>query len=438
MKKINYIPVENLVTNLDENIVFIKKTRGRPKKYSSAEEARLAKIKKTVEAAKRRKGGEGIIKNIIKPTVPRVTRAIKKAVPMAPRAPTFRPAFRKFATNLLNTTNSVIYGREDYPPKVRDIISKYGDKNITNITLGRTPLGAPLMAALQIASGNTFSQKLDDTPYDKLFHLFMCVELNSTDKIVLEKNEVINADIGCKNPKDTETREINSSDIPTGLTLNEALEKTQERMGKDYFTYSAKSNNCQDFIVNFLTANNLGNETDKSWVKQETKVLFEGNDRLRKIANTFTDIGARFNVLTQGAGFPLLEKVKGERSSLRLKSNNIYMNPWIEYVKSYAKKHNIKFNEALKDPKMKEGYKKKGGKINILKAITNVGKKLGEPFKKTTGVNPFTMGYDLGHDVIAPELKKAIKGKGMPTSKDSYIAELYNQANLGSNGLVKL
>jgi len=416
LKKVNYVPVENLATNLDENIILSIdpiKTRGRPKKYSTVEEARLNKIKNTIASAKKRKEGKGVIKNIIK-TMPKVKKAVKSV------------------TNIVNkvkdTANAVIYGRDDYSPKVRDIISKYGDKNITNITLGRTPLGRPLMAALQVASGNTFSQKLDNTPYDKLFHLFMCIELDSNSKIILEKNEVINADIGCKNPKDTETREITNSDIETGLTLNEALEKTQLLMGSNFFTYSAKDNNCQDFIIAFLTANNIGNETDKSWVKQETKVLFEGNDRLRKIANTFTTIGARFDVLKQGAG-------------LKKKSNNnIKMaNSWVEYVKAYAKNNNMKYNEALKDPKLKEGYQaKSGGKLNILKEITNVGKKLGEPFKKTTGVNPFTLGYDLGHDVIAPELKKTIRGKGIPTSKDAYIAELYDQANLGANGSVKL
>ena len=279
------------------------------------------------------------------------------------------------------------------------------------------------MTALQIASGNTFSQKLENTPYDKLFHLFMCVDFAGR-AIGLEKNEVINAFIGCNLPKDTESKVITSSDIPQGLTLNDALEKTRERMGGNYFSYSAKDNNCQDFILSFLTANNIGGETDKSWVKQETKVLFEGNDRLRKIANTLTDIGAKVDILKQGVGI--------KKSPV----NNIDMaNSWIEYVKAYAKKNNMKYNEALKDPKMKAGYKK-GGKFDLLKSITAVGTKAGEPFKATTGLNPFTLGYDLGHDVIAPAMKKS--GIGMPTSKDQYISQLYDQANLGANGRVNL
>ena len=34
------------------------------------------------------------------------------------------------------------------------------------------------------------------------------------------------------------------------------------------------------------------------------------------------------------------------------------MNKWIKFVKAYAKKNNMKYNEALKDPKLKAEYKK--------------------------------------------------------------------------------
>ena len=33
-------------------------------------------------------------------------------------------------------------------------------------------------------------------------------------------------------------------------------------------------------------------------------------------------------------------------------------NSWIMFVKSYAKKNNMKYNEALKDPKLKAAYNK--------------------------------------------------------------------------------
>jgi hypothetical protein len=531
----------------EENIVMdIKevKSRGRPRKYDTAEEARKAKIANTIAGAKRRKEakGKGIFSDISK--------AVKAVV---------KPAVA-VVNKVKDTATAVVYGRQDYPPKVRKIISQYGDKIITGISLHRTPLGKPLMTALQVASGNTFAQKLENTPYDKLFHLFMCIDFAGR-AVVLEKNEVINTETSCNLPKGTESRVITSSDIPNGLTLNDALEKTRERMGGNFFTYSAKDNNCQDFIVAFLTANNIGGETDKSWVKQDTKVLFEGNDRLRKIANTFTDIGARVDVLKQGAGIkrkkrkggmideeeeeedippparpntpepslpsladqplpssrkkkvivdvkkkrgdgveqskagePILEGdpvsaildmlsdddlvnlfgglfsstiapnqtyrmpngmliritdeqyarmrsrieavkkmlqdapkqtgrkkfdkgdgkgkdlfgVKTGRGEIKKSPvNNIGMaNSWIEYVKAYAKKNNMKYNEALKDPKMKAGYKKGGA-------------------------------LDPDNQTHTSKSKKVL-GSGMPSSRDEYISQLYDQANLGANGVVRL
>lgn len=262
----------------DENIKLeiselpVKKGRGRPRKYSTPEEAKKAKSENTMKARKRKQEGQGLL-DLAKKTIGVVK----------------------------DTASAIIYGRKDFPPNVRSILDEYGDKIITGITLGRTPLGKPMMSALQIASGNTFAQKLSNTPYDKLFHLFICLDFSGK-KVMLEKNEVINAKIGCRLPKDTETRVITSSDIPSGLTLSGALKKTQDRMKGKFFPYSAYDNNCMDFIAEFLRANNLGSEADISWVKQETKVLFEGNERLRKIVNTITDIGARVDVLKQGAG----------------------------------------------------------------------------------------------------------------------------------------
>lgn len=41
-----------------------------------------------------------------------------------------------------------------------------------------------------------------------------------------------------------------------------------------------------------------------------------------------------------------------------------HSNPWVEHVRAYAKKHNLQYFEALRDPKVKKGYKsKKGGTI---------------------------------------------------------------------------
>lgn len=525
------VVTENIAMVIEE--IKRKKSRGRPKKYATQEEARKAKIANTIAGAKKRKEkktqGTGIIDNIKEG----VKELIKITNPV-------EYSLISGASNIVQNPSAVIYGRNDYPPKVRKILSKYGNKNITGITLARTPLPKSLMIALELASGNTFQQKLDNTPYDKLFHLFMCIQFADGSKIMMEKNEVINAVLGCKLSKETETREITSSDIPTALTLNDALEKQRERMGDKYFSYAARENNCQDFILAFLRANKLGNETDASWVKQSIHILFQGNETLRKIANTLTGIAGSFDVIKEGAGFfddvvgglnklnpvmwgiknhpdvgiklgevtnnnllpavvevgkpvydataiafattvtgnPALGKIAADEfwnkfgkpydprsrqdnnalkkiseeigkkagqeakskigSGIKKKSNNKIKgmaNKWITYVKDYAKKHNMKYTDALKDPKCKAGYKSGSGVLGKVEDVIPEGFiKNPEYVDKIPGVM-YPAVYKGEKYIKKP---KGLFGKGVPTSHQDYIAELYNQANLGANGRVNL
>jgi hypothetical protein len=122
-------------------------------------------------------------------------------------------------------------------------------------------------------------------------------------KLSVEKNEVINMEVSPPARPKEEVKDI-TSNIPEGLTIDELMNKTETRMGKkDFYGYSARDNNCQDFIVSVLKANNIGDETDQKFVKQDTKSLFENLTFLRKFSNTLTTIGARANVATTGAGF---------------------------------------------------------------------------------------------------------------------------------------
>lgn len=62
--------------------------------------------------------------------------------------------------------------------------------------------------------------------------------------------------------------------------------------------------------------------------------------------------------------------------------------------------------DYMKILREKRGMKRGAGPLEDLAKIGNA---MGKPFKDTIGVNPFTLGYTIGHDVIAP----AIKGRGM-------------------------
>ena len=205
--------------------------------------------------------------------------------------------FSKLGKSASKTMSAVVNGASDYSPKVRKIISNYGDRRINKITIGRTPVSEVLTKVLSTASSN-FKENVNNMPYDKLFHLFVLLQLEGGSVVRLEKNEVINADLIQKLTPDTELREVSS--VPNNLSFNMLLSNAQKSMAGNFFKYSARDNNCQDFILGLFNGSNIGDSNDRGFIKQDTKQLFENTGFLRKFANTVTETGARFNALTQG------------------------------------------------------------------------------------------------------------------------------------------
>lgn len=235
---------------------------------------------------------------------------------------------------------AVIYGRKDYPPKVRNILKKNGDEVIKGFKIKRTPVSKLLTGALSAVSLGEFGKRFGRSEYDDLFHLFLEMNTASGKRISVEKNEVINMDTTPPKRDKEEVKEI-TSNIPEGLTIDEMMDKAEQYMGKNkFFGYSARDNNCQDFIIAILRANNIGDNSDIQFVKQNTKQLFKNLPFLRKVSNTITDIGARANVITTGAGMPavvgmgacmecdkcmgmgiIVKKMKGGSTGLQMYSN---------------------------------------------------------------------------------------------------------------------
>ena len=208
------------------------------------------------------------------------------------------------ATNAYNTAKDVAHkvytGDTGMPPNVKKILGKYGDEIIKDIDIVRNPVGKALTGALSVASMGEFGKNLENAPYDKLYHLKIVITLQSGTRVSLEKVERVSMTINPKPVKDEES-------TPTPLngktiTLNQLYENARNKMGGLFYPYSARDNNCQNFILNVLQASGVGNTQDYDFVKQNTKELFGENSFLRKASNTVTDIGARFNVLQQGGG----------------------------------------------------------------------------------------------------------------------------------------
>ena len=189
--------------------------------------------------------------------------------------------------------NKIINFKENVPPSVKNALSKIGNNNIISARLGRTPVQAVIQGALKVVA---------NVPYDDLFHLFIELTLDNGQKWILEKIERINL---VKEDRSKKQGAEFTSSFPVNKTMNELFQNTKNKMGDRFLPYQSASNNCQVFIMGVLDGNGLNNSERTSFVKQNTKAIFENNPALRKFANTLTDIGGYGNATLQEISKPI-------------------------------------------------------------------------------------------------------------------------------------
>ena len=204
----------------------------------------------------------------------------------------------------------VISGNTGLPPAVKKILDKHGNQLIKEITIVRNPVGSALVSALSVASMGEFKKNLKASPYDKLFHLKLVITLQNGMKVSLEKVERVSMTM---NPKKVKGEEELSLPVSKQLTLDQLYHNGEMRMGDKFYPYSARDNNCQDFVMGILEGSGLAGGREKEFIKQNTTDLFGDDAFVRKLSNTLTDVGARFNVLLQGGAIKgIFRKKKGK------------------------------------------------------------------------------------------------------------------------------
>ena len=189
--------------------------------------------------------------------------------------------------------NRILDFKELVPKSVKNALNQIGDKKVISARLGRTPVQAVIQGALKVVA---------NVPYDDLFHLFIELTLDNGQKWVLEKIERINL---VKEDRSKKQGAEFTSSFPVNKTVDELFQNTKNRMGDKFLPYQSASNNCQYFIMGVLDGNGLNNSERTSFVKQDTKAIFEKNPALRKFANTLTDIGGYGNAAIQEISKPI-------------------------------------------------------------------------------------------------------------------------------------
>jgi len=182
--------------------------------------------------------------------------------------------------------------RDNFKPKMRKLLSVYGDEKISQIQICRRPISSVLNTIINFFSINK--------SHDKYFHLFYIFTLNNV-HLILEKNQELNMDIY----KPSNIDEI--INIPlVDTTINTLLNNAIKEFGKNrILVYNAVSNNCQRFVMDIAIANNFFINADTAlFILQNTKNLLP--EWADKLTYTITNLANRANILIEGYGIKTL------------------------------------------------------------------------------------------------------------------------------------
>ena len=190
---------------------------------------------------------------------------------------------------LKKTTKALIYGRENISPNVDKFMRDHGDEPLLEMIISRNVVSSILTGSMKLLSSQ-FREKVGS---DKLYHLKLLIRTTYSN-VSIEKNEVITISPYQMNYQ-AENLYVH---FPPGITINILLENTRNEMGNSFLTYSARDNNCQNFVLSLLHANGLSNERNILFTKQSTTGLF--SPELRKLTNTITDIAGKIDIIREG------------------------------------------------------------------------------------------------------------------------------------------
>jgi len=194
--------------------------------------------------------------------------------------------------------------RKDFPPSVKKFIGSH-NKRITGLQIRRDPVSSAIHTAFNILSAGQWEKAKQEENFDRLFHLGIVLTLEGNEKVLIEKNEVIN--VGTPKPQQRDSEIINNP-YPADTTLSQFLERGVQRKGDSFFTYDPFNNNCQDFVLGLLYANGVETSKAERFVKQDVSSLVAKlPDYVGKVAKGITDIGAVANRVLEGGRLPQQE-----------------------------------------------------------------------------------------------------------------------------------
>lgn len=178
------------------------------------------------------------------------------------------------------------------PPSVRTLLEKgVKDEKITSVTAWRYPL----MKNLQ-----NIIKKFITLPYDSVYHLGLNLSGYN-----LEKDVVIKFTKGSSR-NDTPENKSDVYPVTKDITFGQLFDQLASKMGKNFTSYDAFENNCQDFSLAILSVLGVGDDKLKTFIKQDAQKILKSAG----VLSGALEVGAKLSALkdqvvdrlTQGEG----------------------------------------------------------------------------------------------------------------------------------------
>jgi hypothetical protein len=196
--------------------------------------------------------------------------------------------------------------REGPSPALRKFgIDNVGVK-IKSIQIARKPIISGVSKFLNIISFGNFDKTRRKLGYNDVYHNYLLVELENGKKVKLEKNEIVEVKPSSSEDYTTEVHNIPvNKDIDINSLLSNATKLPSGRKDPDFWKYSARDRNCQQFTKEVIERNGLQPE-DKNGQEvlnpQDAKKLVDSLGVLKGIPQITTDLAGGVDRFINGNG----------------------------------------------------------------------------------------------------------------------------------------
>jgi hypothetical protein len=200
---------------------------------------------------------------------------------------------------------------KQFPKSARDFLTKYKDAKISNFVIRKNPIQSGVEKVLNFISQGKYNEIKEDYAYDTMYHLRLDFEIDG--RIYMTEKT---ANIQFRNGMTTEEDEVYKINSDKVIPLLTAVENTFKKMGSNFFSYDAFTNNCQNYIMNFLSANGLLTEDAKNFIYQPVDDMVKKlPSYVKKFASGVTKLGSVVDKGLQAIGLRGLKR--GGRVSRR-------------------------------------------------------------------------------------------------------------------------